>query len=350
MDKLKALDRILILSLLVALGGCAVMEGAMQSNSDIPLFSYCLLVMGFAGATVSYFVKRRIVPLNIRREEQKTNDEWTTRGVIIDFDTGPFIFLSGFVAESSAFYFALGPLYGIIGGIVYFGIAYFIFLKYRKCVTSFKWDYFFHGAIVLAIPTTSFVLVYPEFLYSGGIVSISGSSREFSILTIIFLQVGLIISTVIAASRSWRTVFLKKRKYDIKGLQALQANTLAAIIDEKKRIPLREIFSDIAVMREALILGHFDLAVTFGWSIIERALGKLSKERSPRKKAKDLGVPAENFEKCYAIRNKTVHAGYKPNLDDAFECLQMVRNIVMTCDQLKNEPLLETEKEKEDLP
>lgn len=334
MLKRNLLDRLIVLFLFVIIIGNAFLTVALQNKTEIPITVYILFTVGIVGAVSCELVKKKSTPEIVLVEERKARDEWLKRGTFADFDIGPLIFLAGAFSEFLAFSSTMGLIIGILTALLYFIIAYSIFSVYKNKVSTFKWDYVFFLGTVFAIPSTAFILSHFQFLNEASILSVA-DSREFSLLTIITLQIGLIISSVITASRSWRTIFLKKHKFGIKDMQIQQAEVLGGLTDDPKRETFREIFSDMAIMRDALIFGQFSATVTCGWSIIDRALTKLSNADSTRKKAKELGIYTDHFEDCYKIRNKTVHAGYMPNFGDAFKCLQMASEVLV---YLRNNP------------
>lgn len=327
MNKQKVLQTIFILCLFVILAGSALLEVALQNSYAIPVLSYILMACGVIGAIISELLRRLATPKAVLVEEQKTRGNWESRGVIVDYNILPFIFLSGMVAELYSFvYFSI--IYGLLAVFSYFIISYCFFYRFRERNSTFKWDFIFHFGFVLAIPATAFAFAYPQFLYDAGVLNTVGNSREFAYLTIIYLQTGLLISTVITASRSWRTTFLQKAHFGTKEMQTKQTKVLAEIVDEDKKAIFREIFSDMATMREVMIFGQFNFAITCGWSIIDRALSELSNRRTMKEKARALGVLDDDFEMCYTIRNKTVHEGYKPKFNDAFACLEVVNRVI----------------------
>jgi hypothetical protein len=126
------------------------------------------------------------------------------------------------------------------------------------------------------------------------------------------------------ASHSWRTQFLIRKKLSIKKLQLEQRDFLIAFRLDDERERMREILSDAATLRVSLIRGDFETTIAWGWSIVDRLLGGLSKKKTMRKRASELGLLTDNFNRCYNVRNDTVHKGYKPSFDDGVSLLELI--------------------------
>ena len=174
----------------------------------------------------------------------------------------------------------------------------------------------------------SFAWMFPEFLNKAGLMGVY-SSREYSYLVFLYLEIGMIISTVISATRSWRTITLRRRKLGLKDLIRVQTDFLASIKDEDLRDKFSEIVSDTAALRENIIGGQFETATGWGWSIIGRILDKLSPvSTNAQDKAEKVNLLTEKLKKCYKVRTKTVHAGYKPNFDEACAFLELIREVL----------------------
>jgi hypothetical protein len=58
-------------------------------------------------------------------------------------------------------------------------------------------------------------------------------------------------------------------------------------------------------------------------------LSQSSRKRTIKEKAKELCLLTIDFWKCYETRNNTVHEGYRPTFDDAFDCVQMLKTIIL---------------------
>jgi hypothetical protein len=313
------------LSLGLALVGTALIEAKIRSQQGDFVLPMVLVSVGLFGMLVSEIARRKTTARVILQEERKARDEWFGRGVLVDMNMTFFVFASGLVVE----FFSFDQLqYRIVAVTVYLLTSCFVYFTRRKSIITFQWDYVFHFALVFALPAAAVAWKRPEILGEVGFSQIQ-TSREISVLAFLFVQAGLLLSTAMTASRGWRTSFLMKRGLSVKNLQTLQATYLSRIRDEKRRDLFREIVSDMAILRESLIYGQFQTTVALSWSTIDRMLSQLSRKEKMKEKAKELCVLTSDFEKCYETRNKAVHAGYRPTYDDAFDCVQLLRTIMV---------------------
>lgn len=333
MNKERILKYSISFCLAIAAFGAALAQATIRSQGNDLTLALILMGIGSGGALVSEVVRRKTTPRKVLEEEKKAQEEWLERGILFDFNITPFVFLSGMTAE----FFSFSQLeYKIAAVVIYSLLSYSIYVNQRKRIPTFRWDYLFHFGLALAIPTCAFAWHHPEFLHEIGVSGIS-VSREFSFLTFLYLQVGLILSTIITASHAWRTTFLMKRSLSVKNLQTLQRDFLSGTRNETKKNILREIVSDLAISRESLIHGHFKITIAWGWSIIDRLLSQLSEKGEMKERAEELGLLTDEFRKSYSIRNKTVHAGYKPDFNDAFDCVQLIKTIMLSLMSRKSE-------------
>lgn len=325
MNKNSATKASLWLSLSLAFVGVALMEARIRSQQSDLTTPVIMMSIGAMGVLVSEMARRRATPKVHSAEDRKAREEWLERGVLVDYDIAFLVFASGIVVE----FFSFNQFeYRIMAAVAYFLLSYFVYFKKRKSISTFQWDFIFHFALVFALPITAVAWQRPEFWSEIGISQIE-TSREISMLTFIYVQAGLLLSTVMAASRGWRSNYLKKRELSVKALQILQGDFLSRVQDEERRDRLREIVSDIAILRESFIYGQFQVTVAWGWSITDRLLSQLSSQRAIKRRAEELCLLTSEFNKCYETRNKTVHRGYRPNFDDAFGCLQLLKMIML---------------------
>ena len=317
--------------ILAVLGASLVIELAKFENASL-IPSLIVMGIGSAGLIFLELYRRKTTPEDVIEEEKKVSRAWLGKGQFLEFDIGFVVFLTGMIAE----YLSFSALYQRLFAVaIYILLSYALYVKYRKRVPTSQWAFFFHLGFILTMPIIAFTWRFPEALSEIGVVNIY-DSRRISYLTFLYLQIGLLISTTISSSRSWRTVILIKKKLSNKDLMYTQRDFLAAVEDENLRENLREIVADVAILRETVISGQFQATIGWGWSILSRVLGKLSHEERELDRAKELNLLTENFRKCYNIRNKTVHEGYTPNFDEACSFLTLVKEVSTSLSSLSH--------------
>lgn len=307
----------------VGLVGTALVEAEARSQSNNYALPIILIGIGLSGFAFSEIARRKITPKKVMVEEKKAREEWLRRSVFVEMDIQVFVWITGVVAEL----FSFGLLeYRIIAVVIYLTGSYAIYVRTRRRIQTFQWVAIFHFAVVFAIPMSAFAWQNPELLAGIGITDAHLGS-EISLLTFLYLQMSLFLTTILTASHSWRTQFLIKKKLSIKNLQFRQRDLLVAVRLDDERERMREILSDVATLRESLIRGDFETTIALGWSITDRLLSGLSKKETMRERAAELGLLTDNFNKCYKVRNDTVHAGYKPSFDDGVSLLELIEEM-----------------------
>ena len=302
---------------------CSLAVEFVDSGKSIS-WAYLLLGIGGCSVILSQIINYKIKPKEILVEERKNRVFWEKK-VVFELDSIWIVFLTGVLAEFFSFF---QFEYKIIAVIFYSGLSYSLYELFRNRISTFRWGFIFHFGFLLSMIAVSPIWQFPELLHEIGIYELS-LSRATSFLTFLYLQIGLQFSTIITASRAYREAYLNKEKLSIADLISLQTRFIQNIDAEVLKENLRDIISDVAVLRESIIDGHFESTIGWGWSIILRMLDKLaSTKESYKEKAERLGWKSDNFTKSYKIRNDTVHGGYRPNFNDAYSCLQLIREIL----------------------
>lgn len=313
-----------ILLFISAIGALMTIELTKIPNADFTSPSI-IMAVNLAGFLVLQLHKYRTTPKTVRDEGKRAESAFIQRGQILDQNILWAVFVTGIVAEFMSF---VQLEHRIVAVGIYLTLSSALFLFFRKRVGASKWVFMFHFGIALVVPVVTFTWIFPEVLYETGLFNVYGS-REYSYLIFLYLQAGLFLSTLITASYSWRTGTLIKLKLGIKELIRVQRDFLASIKDENLRDDLREIVSDTATLRETILNGQFETTCGWGWSIMDRLLGKISSGRNLKDKARNVNLLTERFVKCYQIRNKTVHGGHKPNFDEAIRVLELIRETLI---------------------
>lgn len=314
-----------IFIVLAVLGASSVIQLAKYEHADL-MPSLLVMGIGSAGMFILELHKWKTTPKAVRDQGRRVEKTWMGKGQFLEFDIGWVVFLTGIIAE----YLSFDQLHQKLSAVVVYSIlSYAIYIKCRKRITTYRWAFFFHLGFMLAMPYVSFAWQFPEFLSEIGLVDVYGS-RRFSYLTFLYLQGGLIVSTVISASRSWRTTQLIKRKLSNRDLMITQRDFLLAVKDDKLRDFFHDVASDVPTLRETIITGDFGTAIGWGWSIVGRILDKLSPGGYALDKAKELNLLTTELKESYAIRNKTVHEGYRPNFDEACDFLMSMKQMLLS--------------------
>ncbi len=325
-----------------AIGGSMGIELVRIENPDFTLPSI-IMGIGFAGFLIIEFHKYRTTPKAVREEGKKAERPWIDTWQVIETNILWVVFFTGIIAEFTSF---MQSEYSIFVVTVYLSVSLALFFKYRKKIATFRWVFLFHLAIALVAPIVTFTWIYPELLSQTGMFDVYGS-REYSYLIFLYLQSGLFISTLFSAIYSWRTGVLIKMKLGVKELIKVQRDFLVSVKDEDLRNDLREIVLDVATLRETILNGQFATTCGWGWSIIDRLLGKLDSGENLKEKAENMNLLTERFRKSYKIRNRTVHGGHKPTFDEAVSVLELIRETLTKLtsrNQQANEESLNAEK------
>lgn len=257
----------------------------------------------------------------------KVDAQWQKYVLELDFIEALFVVgILGIIAELSPF--LMGSEISILLLILPLFYSIFVtgfFLKLRYRLKGYELTAILVFLLCfLATPFSGLAIVNPEIFSSLGFMDVY-TSRKFSILFFLTLQMLLIYSAVLLASTSWRTRILNKNKLDLNSLRTLHKNAILKNVHDINETKLDEILSGIPSVRELFTNGEFGMVVTWGWSIIDRTLEALTGTRDDRKGAKKIGFYNREFEKCYQIRNSMVHEGYLPNHQDALSILKRVK-------------------------
>ena len=297
---------------------------AVGYSKPIPLISLYVMLIGLVILIgIDYYYKRKLSKTQ-KKEEKLINKLYLKKGTHIEQDIMPFVFLSGIISQYFAFY---NIIYKIVFIIIYIFITVYLFYNQRTSIKTFSFSTFFHFGICIVIPMLSYSWNNPEIFSQIGYIDVF-QSRRFSFLTFMYLEVGLVYTTIISSTYSWRTQYLIRNGYSENSIKIKHRDFISKFSNEKKRDKLREILSDEIIMRNSVLSGSFESAIVIGWSIIERLLISLSTKKSVRARADEINVLNSNFDNQYDLRNKMVHGNYKPNFQDSINIMRLIDKMI----------------------
>jgi len=92
---------------------------------------------------------------------------------------------------------------------------------------------------------------------------------------------------------------------------------------------LLNVLNDVSYVNTLYRVGNFGLVVAWGWGIFDRAIPLLAKSKGGIKdKATSIGFRTPSFDKCYEVRKRTVHQGYKPDWKDALLLIKELEKLM----------------------
>jgi hypothetical protein len=158
-------------------------------------------------------------------------------------------------------------------------------------------------------------------------------SRRIAILFAIAEQTVLIGALGLLMGNLWRNSVLRKNRISENHFAELNETVARKIVKYHPLSGLQDPLSDIADTIRLFQRAEFRAMVGWGWSIIDRILIVMGPRTDKKRTATTLGVRSQ-FDFIYEKRNRTVHEGYSPTVEDAVGLLRLLSEIVVAISKI----------------
>jgi hypothetical protein len=208
--------------------------------------------------------------------------------------------------------------------LFYSGVATVFWVTRSVVGTEAHLTLILYIASSMTIPFSVLGLRNPELLATAFPGQLDPSlSRRISFLLFAGSQMFLGAGMVLMAGNVWRNMLLTRHKVTKIDFRRLNDEMAPVIASNHELAGMEEPLSDILSVVDLFQRAEFRAVFGWGWSTMDRLLDHFGVSQS--KVGGALGLTSR-IREVKGVRNKTVHAGYVPSLDDALHLLVLIRD------------------------
>jgi hypothetical protein len=265
--------------------------------------------------------------------EREVRGRLRPRGAPIALDIGGWIMtlMIGAMFET----LILQLQYGFLVLITFYGGVAIAFWRTRSVFgTEANLTVILYVASSMAVPFSVLGLRNPELLATVFPVQFDPLlSRRISFLLFTANQVFLAAGMMLMAGNAWRNMLLARNKITKGDFQRLNDEMAAVIATNHELVGIEGPLSDTSSVVELFQRAESKAVFGWGWSTMDRLLHHFGV--SQRKVGDALGL-TDRIREIQHVRDKTVHAGDVPTLEDALHLLELTRDTITALSRIND--------------